>query len=101
MLTKNIRFQNFKKKKIHSKLKKFFIDLVNNSFKKENLINSFTEGFSYSFNKNLLSKLKQNKIFKIYGMGGSSLGAKAIHDFLKKNIKKNSIFLIISMNKIK
>ena len=92
MLTKNIRFQNFKKKKIHSKLKKFFIDLVNNSFKKENLINSFTEGFSYSFNKNLLTKLKQNKIFKIYGMGGSSLGAKAIHDFLKKNIKKKFYF---------
>ena len=92
MLTKNIKFHNFKKKKIHTKLKFFFKDLVDNSLKKENLIHSFTNNFHYSFNKNLLIKLKRNKIFQIYGMGGSSLGAQAIYDFLKINIKKKFYF---------
>ena len=92
MLTKNIRFQNFKKKRVHTKLKFFFKNLVENSIKKENLIHSFTENFHYSFNKNLLDKIKRNKIFKIYGMGGSSLGAQAIYDFLKINIKKKFYF---------
>ena len=92
MLTKNIKFDNFKKKKIHTKLKFFFKNLVDNSLKKENLIHSFTNNFHYSFNKNLLTKLKRNKIFQIYGMGGSSLGAQAIYDFLKINIKKRFYF---------
>ena len=92
MLTKNIKFNNFKKKKIHTKLKFFFKNLVDNSLKKENLIHSFTNNFHYSFNKNLLTKLKRNKIFQIYGMGGSSLGAQAIYDFLKINIKKKFYF---------
>ncbi len=92
MLTKNIRFQNFKKKKIQKKLKLFFKNLVDNSIKKENLMHSFTANFTYSFNKNLLAKLKKNKIFQIYGMGGSSLGAQAIYDFLKINIKKSFYF---------
>ena len=92
MLTKNIKFNNFKKKKIHTKLKFFFKNLVDNSLKKENLIHSFTNNFHYSFNKNLLTKLKRNKIFQIYGMGGSSLGAQAIYDFLKINIKKRFYF---------
>ena len=92
MLTKNIRFQNFKKKKIHTKLKLFFKNLVDNSTKKQNLIYSFTDNFNYSFNKNLLTKIKRNKIFQIYGMGGSSLGAQAIYDFLKINIKKRFYF---------
>ena len=92
MLTKNIRFQNFQKKRVHTKLKFFFKNLVENSIKKENLIHSFTENFHYSFNKNLLDKIKRNKIFKIYGMGGSSLGAQAIYDFLKINIKKKFYF---------
>ena len=92
MLTKNIRFQNFKKKKIQKKLKLFFKNLVDNSIKKENLMHSFTDNFTYSFNKNLLAKLKKNKIFQIYGMGGSSLGAQAIYDFLKINIKKRFYF---------
>ena len=92
MLTKNIKFNNFKKKKIQKKLKFFFKNLVDNSLKKENLIHSFTNNFHYSFNKNLLTKLKRNKIFQIYGMGGSSLGAQAIYDFLKINIKKRFYF---------
>tara|TARA_B100000963_G_scaffold17288_1_gene13232 strand:+ start:3438 stop:4598 length:1161 start_codon:yes stop_codon:yes gene_type:complete len=92
MLTKNIRFQNFKKKKIQTKLKIFFNNLVDNSIKKEHLTHSFTNSFSYSYNKKLLYKLKRNKIFQIFGMGGSCLGSQAIYDFLKNNIKKKFYF---------
>jgi len=92
MLSKNIIFQNFKKKKIQNKLKIFYKNLIENSTKKNSLINSFTKSYSYSFNKKKIIKLKKFKIFQIYGMGGSSLGVKAIYDFINHKIKKNFYF---------
>jgi len=92
MLSKNIFFQNFKKKKIQNKLKIFYKNLIENSTKKKSLINSFTKSYSYSFNKNKIIKFKKFEIFKIYGMGGSSLGVKAIYDFVNHKIKKKFYF---------
>ena len=92
MLSKNIIFQNFKKKKIQNKLKIFYKNLIENSTKKNNLINSFTKSYSYSFNKKKIITLKKFKVFQIYGMGGSSLGVKAIYDFLNHKIKKKFYF---------
>ena len=100
MLSRNIKFENFKTKSIGKKLKTLFKNLVRNKDNKENLINSFTSSYSYSYNKQQLKKYKKYNIYQIFGMGGSSLGAQAIYDFLKINIKKSSIFLIILMNKI-
>ena len=104
MLSKNISFQNFKKKKIHGKLRKFFKNLIVNSVDKKNLINSFTNSYSYSFSKNQILKFKKNNIFKVYGMGGSSLGTKAIYDFIRPKIKKKFFFfdnLDINNQKVK
>ena len=92
MFSKNIIFKNFKKKKFQKKLKKFYKNLVENSHEKENLLNSFTKSYSYSFDKDKIIKLKKFKMFQIYGMGGSSLGAKAIYDFLNHKIKKKFYF---------
>ena len=92
MFSKNIIFKNFKKKKIPKKLKKFYKNLVENSHEKENLLNSFTKSYSYSFDKDKIINLKKFKIFQIYGMGGSSLGAKAIYDFVKHKTKKKFYF---------
>tara|TARA_B100001027_G_scaffold213522_1_gene184346 strand:- start:763 stop:1923 length:1161 start_codon:yes stop_codon:yes gene_type:complete len=92
MLSKNISLQNFKKKKIHGKLRKFFKNLVVNSADKKNLINSFTNSYSYSFSKNQVLKFKKNNVFQVYGMGGSSLGTKAIYDFIRPKIKKKFFF---------
>ena len=92
MLSKNIIFQNFKKKKIQNKLKIFYKNLIENSTKKNTLINSFTKSYSYSFNKKKIIKLKKFKIYQIYGMGGSSLGVKAIYDFINHKIKKKFYF---------
>ena len=35
-----------------------------------------------------VDKYKKNKNFRLIGMGGSSLGTQAIHDFLREKIKK-------------
>ena len=92
MFSKNIIFENFKKKKINKKLKIFYKSIVENRTKKKNLINSFTKSYSYSFDKKKIIKFKKFKIFQIFGMGGSSLGAKAIYDFINHKIKKKFYF---------
>jgi len=92
MFSKNIIFENFKRKKIKKKLKIFYKSIVENRTKKKNLINSFTKSYSYSFDKKKIIKFKKFKIFQIFGMGGSSLGAKAIYDFINHKIKKKFYF---------
>ncbi len=92
MFSKNIIFQNFKKKKIQRKLKIFYKNLVKNRTEQKNLINSFTKTYSYSFDKKKIIKFKKFKIFQVYGMGGSSLGAKAIYDFINHKINKKFYF---------
>ena len=70
MLTKGINFLNFKKKKLNINIKK-----------KLNIIL-----------KEDITKFKKNSNFRIIGIGGSSLGTKAIYDFLRHKIKKNFKF---------
>ena len=100
MLSNNIFIKNFKKKKTPEQLKRLYKNLISESSNKQSLLNSFTKSFSYSFDKKI-SKFKKYSTFQVYGMGGSSLGAKAIYDFLNTKIKKIFIFLIIWMQKIK
>ena len=52
----------------------------------ENFINTHSK-------KKNLKKYKTKLNYRIIGMGGSSLGAKAIYDFLKHKIKKNFKFI--------
>tara|TARA_Y100000816_G_C26091492_1_gene576883 strand:+ start:1009 stop:2172 length:1164 start_codon:yes stop_codon:yes gene_type:complete len=94
MLTSNINFLNFKSsKKIKGLSKKI------KKFKNENfllttpLLKSFSQNYKYSYDRKIIKKLKNKKFFKIIGMGGSILGAKAIYFFLKKKIKKKFIFI--------
>ena len=90
MLTKTINFINFKKKSKNSKVKKKFSHLLkeNNS-----IIKSLGKFYKYSFEKKYIKKFKNNSNFRIIGMGGSSLGTKAIYDFLKDKINKNFEFI--------
>ena len=92
MFSKNIKFENFKNKIIQKNVKKFYKDLIIKKNDKENLINSFTKSYNYSFNKKQIKKYKKFKIYQIYGMGGSSLGSKAIYDFIKPKTKKKFYF---------
>ena len=99
MLTKNIKFLNFrtegKKKLIEKQLISKF-----NYYSNHKLIKSFSKYYTYSFEKKKIQKYKKFNNFNIIGMGGSSLGAKAIYNFLKNKIKKKFIFIDnINLNK--
>ena len=90
MLTKNIFFRNFKRRKNNINLRKHLRQLI---FSKNEVIKSLTKDYHYSYTKQKIKKFKKYKDVRIFGMGGSSLGANAIYDFLKFKIKKNFYFL--------
>ena len=102
MLSKNIRFKNFTKKKFNKNLKVLFNKLIDKNSYDDNVIKSFSKSYSYSFTKKQLKKYKKFNFFQIYGMGGSSLGIQAIYDFMKPKIKKKFYFFdnLDSKNKI-
>ena len=90
MLTKNINFINFKIKKKNKQ-----INFKLKSLLKENnaVIQSFRGTYRDSYNKKNLKFLNKNFDYRIIGMGGSTLGAQAIYDFLKIKIKKKFFFI--------
>ena len=89
MLSKNINFKNFNYKPINKKLKKKFSDIINTN---NETLKSLTTKYKYHYKKKLIKKFTKEKVLKIIGMGGSILGAQAIHDYLKKKIKKEIFF---------
>ena len=92
MLSKNIKFKNFKEIKIQNRLKLIYNKLINKKNEKKTLINTFTNSYVYSYDKKLIKKFKKFKTYNIYGMGGSSLGAQAIYDFMRFKINKKFNF---------
>ena len=72
-------------KNIFNNIKK--ITIIKNLF-----ILSLSSNYKNSFNSKDLRKYKKFKFFRLIGMGGSSLGAKAIYSFLKFKIKKKFEF---------
>ena len=90
MLTSRINFINFKQQKKNKKIKQ----LLNKTLKNRNeVVQSLDKNYKNSYNINKFRKFKTSKNFKIIGMGGSTLGAQAIYDFLKPKIKKNFEFI--------
>ncbi len=90
MLTSQIIFNNFKIKKNNTKAQKALISLINN---KNEVIKSLSKDYKSSYSKNLVKKYKNTSNFRIIGMGGSSLGAQSIYDFLNHKIKKKFHFI--------
>ena len=92
MLTKNIKLKGFgitkNKKKIAIQVSKKL-----NFYKKSRLVNSFSENYRFDFKNNSVNKFKKYSKFNLIGIGGSSLGAKAIYNFMKPKIKKKFTFL--------
>ena len=90
MFTQNISFKNFliKKKKLIVKKK---LKLILNE--KNQVIRSLSKSYKDSFSKKNTKHFNKKFDYRIIGMGGSTLGAQAIYDFLKKKIKKNFIFV--------
>ena len=98
MLTQNLTFENFVNKKVNLKLKNYLKELISS---KNKVINSLSRGYEYSYTKKSIKKLKGYKNIRIFGMGGSSLGAMAIYDFLRHKINKNFYFITNLNQKIK
>ena len=90
MLTKNIFFSNFKRKKNNRNIRKHLKQLIVSD---SEVMRSLTNNYDYSYTKQKIKKFKKFKDVRIFGMGGSSLGANAIYDFLRFKIKKNFNFL--------
>ena len=90
MLTQNISFKNFliKKKILFTKKN---LNLILNE--KNQLIRSLSKSYKDSFSKKNTKHFNKKFDYRIIGMGGSTLGAQAIYDFLKKKIKKKFIFV--------
>ena len=93
MLTPRIKFVNFQIVK-NKKIK-----ISHNFFKIKNLISkykfliSLTSFYKYGYSKKLVKNLKKNSVFKIIGMGGSTLGAETIYQFLRNYTNKEFIFI--------
>ena len=99
MKNKNILFKNFKLDKKNINTKKILTELLKEDNK---ILQSLSNNYSDSYTKKSLSKYKNFKNIRIIGMGGSSLGTRAIHSFLKHKIKKKIIFFDnLQANKIK
>ena len=90
MFTKNISFKNFLIKKKNLTVKKNLNLILN---EKNQVISSLSKSYKDSFSKKNTKHFNKKFHYRIIGMGGSSLGAQAIYDFLKKKIKKKFIFI--------
>ena len=90
MLTSKIFLKNFNLKKKNIKVKKN----LNSVIKKQNpILKSLGKNYVNSYTKKTIKKYSQNSNFRVIGMGGSSLGAQAIYEFLKRKIKKEFVFV--------
>ena len=92
MMSENIHYQGFVKKKIKkkNKLQKFLS--LKTLLKNYPLLNTLTSNYMYNYDKKILNNLKKFNDYNLIGIGGSALGTKAIYDFLNYKIKKKFYF---------
>ena len=90
MLTSDIKFINFKKK---SKVKKIK-NILNNLIIEDNpILQSLSKKYKDGFDSKFIKKYKKSNNFRLFGMGGSTLGSQAIYQFLKNKVKKKFDFI--------
>ena len=90
MITQGISFTNFLIKKKKLVVKKNLKSILK---EKNQVICSLSSSYKDSFSKKNIKHFNKRFDYRIIGMGGSTLGAQAIYDFLKKKIKKNFTFV--------
>ena len=93
MLTSNIKFINFIQKQKKKPIYDFKQLKKENWIKKYKLLLSLTPNYKYSYTKAQIKNLKKQNFFRLIGMGGSILGAKAIYKFLQDKTKKKFVFI--------
>ena len=90
MLTKNINFTNYRYKK-NNKVVKFLLKKILNQ--NNEVINSLGTSYKDSYNSKTFKIFKKKLDYRLIGMGGSILGAKAIYEFLRNKIKTKFYFI--------
>ena len=98
MITPGIFFKNFKIKKKNLEVKKKFKNLIDEN---NQVIQSLSTSYKDNYNKNKLKIYQNNKLVRLIGMGGSTLGTQSIYNFLKHKIKKKFIFIDNLFPKVK
>ena len=88
MVDNNISYKNFKLTNNNIKKKKILKDLKNLNSTSNQIFASLRKNYKDSYNKKLSFKINKFDNFKLIGMGGSILGAKAIYNFLQPKLKK-------------
>ncbi len=88
MFSKNLKFKNFKKKKVFVEVKKNLKKLLKED---SQIIRSLQSTYKNKYDFKKILKLKKNLEIRIIGIGGSILGAKAIYNFL--SVKKRIFFI--------
>ena len=83
-------FKNFLNIKSNKIIKKDFLNLLKNQ---PVFFETLKPTYKYSYSKKSISRYKKFSNMRVIGMGGSILGAEAIHDFFKKKIKKKITFV--------
>ena len=90
MLSPGIKFKSFQNKKKVKKIKDILDKLL---IKQNQVLGSLGTSYKYSYDNRYLKKFKNSSNIRIIGMGGSTLGAQAIYDFLRYKVKKNFTFI--------
>ena len=95
-LKDNIQSKFFKKKSISDLSKKFgkvFLEIKKDINDKKKTLNILDNKFKLNYKTQDLKKFNKFKTVAFIGMGGSILGAEAIHSFFKQSIKKKIYFI--------
>ena len=93
MFSKKIKIDCFNLKKGNNqKIKRLFSEILKKKNSNYRVIDTFSKNYQYSFNIKKITRFKKFKAISIFGLGGSSLGIKAIYDFLKFKIRKKVYF---------
>ena len=93
MFSKKLKITCFDLKKNNRKrVKRLFSEILLKKDPNCRVIDTFSNNYQYSYNKKKISKLKRYQTISVFGLGGSSLGIKAIYDFLRFKIRKKVYF---------
>ena len=85
MFSKNIIYKKFNLKN-SGKIKNIdFSKLINED---NQIFSTMKKSYKNKYNIKLIKKKISNKDIRLFGVGGSILGSKAIYNFLKHKIKK-------------
>ena len=90
MISQKIKIKNFQYKKKNKNILRILSSLLKDQ---SQLILSLGSKYKNNYNYKKLTNKFDKKNVRIFGMGGSILGAKAIYSYLKEKIKKKFYFI--------